>query len=292
VAVIDVGSNTARLLVADVGKEVEAVREEKAFIGLAADIVRHGEIRRRKLGLTGDVVGRYARIAKQHDIGALEILVTAPGRQGRSADELVARLERAGGAPVRVLSADEEGSLAFAGAVLRTSVQGVVAVCDVGGGSTELAVGTRSLGATWVRSADIGSLRLTRALLSGDPPAADRIAAAGEAVREALADFIPPRATAAYAVGGSARAVAKVVGRTIGPDELELVVGFARRRSAAKLARLFELDPARAETLLAGALILGEISTRLGIPFRLGRGGLREGAALSLADRSAAGAAA
>ena len=172
VAVIDVGSNTARLLVADVGAEIETVREEKAFLGLAADIVRHGEIRRGKLGVTGDVVARYARIARQHDAEALEILVTAPGRQGRSSKELVTRLERAARAPVRVLSANEEGSLAFDGAVLRTSLAGVVAVCDVGGGSTELAIGTRALGATWVRSADIGSLRLTRALLPGDPPSA------------------------------------------------------------------------------------------------------------------------
>ena len=217
VAVIDVGSNTARLLVADVGAEVETVREEKAFLGLAADIVRHGEIRRGKLGVTGDVVARYARIARQHDAEALEILVTAPGRQGRGSKELVTRLERAARAPVRVLSANEEGSLAFDGAVLRTSLAGVVAVCDVGGGSTELAIGTRALGATWVRSADIGSLRLTRALLPGDPPSAARIDAAREAAHEALVGLSPPRASAALAVGGSARAAAKLVGRTMGP---------------------------------------------------------------------------
>ena len=292
VAVIDVGSNTARLLVADVGAEIETVREEKAFLGLAADIVRHGEIRRGKLGVTGDVVARYARIARQHDAEALEILVTAPGRQGRSSKELVTRLERAARAPVRVLSANEEGSLAFDGAVLRTSLAGVVAVCDVGGGSTELAIGTRALGATWVRSADIGSLRLTRALLPGDPPSAARIDAAREAAHEALVGLSPPRASAALAVGGSARAAAKLVGRTMGPEDLELVVGFARRRSVAKLARLFGLDPQRAETLLAGALILGELSSLLDIPLRLGRGGLREGAALSLAARAAEGAAA
>jgi exopolyphosphatase / guanosine-5'-triphosphate,3'-diphosphate pyrophosphatase len=293
VAVIDVGSNTARLLVADVGDGVEAVREEKAFLGLAADIVRHGEIRRRKLELAASVSGRYVRIAERLGVDAVETIVTAPGRQGRSGHALVRQLERAGGAPVRVLSADEEGRLAFAGAVSRAGdVPGVVAVCDVGGGSTELAVGTSQLGAAWVRSADIGSLRLTRSSLAGDPPTAVEIAAAREEARAALAGFVPPGADVAFAVGGSARAAAKLVGRRLGAEDLDVVVELAARRSSAKLARLFGLDPARAETLLAGALVLGEASRRLGLPFTLGRGGLREGAALALAARVAAGAAA
>ena len=293
VAVIDVGSNTARLLVADVADGVEAVREEKAFLGLAADIVRHGEIRRRKLRLARAVTGRYVRIAEQLGVDAVETIVTAPGRQGRSGRALVRQLERAGGAPVRVISADEEGRLAFAGAVSRAGdVPGAIAVCDVGGGSTELAVGTSVLGATWVRSADIGSLRLTRGFLGGDPPSAAEIAAAREEAREALAGFAPPPADVAFAVGGSARAAAKVVGQALGAEDLDVVVELAARRSSAKLARLFGLDPARGETLLAGALILAEASRRLGLAFSLGRGGLREGAALSLATRVADAAAA
>ena len=293
VAVIDVGSNTARLLVADVAEGVEAVQEEKAFLGLAADLVRHGQIRRRKLRLAAEVTGRYARVAERLGIEALEVVVTAPGRQGTSARALVRQLERAGGAPVRVLSADEEGRLAFAGALSRAGeLPGVVAVCDVGGGSTELAVGTQARGATWVRSADVGSLRLTRATLAGDPPTADEIAAASSEAREALADFAPPAADAAIAVGGSARAAAKLVGRTLGQDDLDVVVALAARRTSAKLARLFGLDAARAETLLAGALILGEVAGKLGLAFTVGRGGLREGAALSLAARAANDAAA
>lgn len=292
VGVIDVGSNTARLLVADVSDGVEAVREEKRFLGLAADIARHGKIRRRKLALTADVVTRYARLARRHDVEALEVVVTAPGRHGAGTADLLAGLERAGGTSVRVLSADEEGRLAFAGACSATKLEGVVAVCDVGGGSTELAVGTHQLGATWVRSADIGSLRLTTTHLPGDPPPAERVSVAREDVREELTEFTPPRAVAALAVGGSARAAAKVVGSALGPEELDFVVELARRRDAAWLARVFELDGARAETLLAGAIILAEASRRVGISFCLGRGGLREGAALSLAARMAAGTAA
>jgi exopolyphosphatase/guanosine-5'-triphosphate,3'-diphosphate pyrophosphatase len=293
VAVIDVGSNTARLLVAEVADGIEPVREEKAFLGLAADIVAHGEIRRRKLRLAANVVRRYAAIAERLEVAAIEAVVTAPGRQGRSGAALVRELERASSAPVRVLSPVEEGRLAFAGALARArELPGVVAVCDVGGGSTELAVGTGGLGATWVRSADVGSLRLTRSFLRGDPPGAGEIAAVREAAREALAGFAPPPADVAIAVGGSARAAAKLVGRTLGADDLEVVVELAARRSSAKLARIFDLEVARAQTLLAGAVVLAEASRRLDLPFRLGRGGLREGAALSLAARAKSGAAA
>jgi exopolyphosphatase/pppGpp-phosphohydrolase len=64
------------------------------------------------------------------------------------------------------------------------------------------------------------------------------------------------------------------------------VAAICRKRPSAKVARAFGLEPARAETLLAGSLLLAEASRRLGVPFRLARGGLREGAALELARRA------
>jgi exopolyphosphatase/guanosine-5'-triphosphate,3'-diphosphate pyrophosphatase len=287
VAVVDVGSNTARLLVADVDDEVEAVREEKTFLGLAADLVQQGKISGTKLELAGRTARSYRRIADKLDAEALEVVVTAPGRQGGSGRALVAELERATRSPVRVLSAGEEGRLAFAGALSRApELEGVAAVCDVGGGSTEVAVGTRTTGATWVGSADVGSLRLTHTHLSEAKPSAEEIAAAREAARDAYAGFAPPAADEAIAVGGSARAAAKIVGRRLGPEELDAVAVLVAARGHERIAETFGLDLARAETLLAGAVLLGEASRRIGLPFRLGRGGLRDGAALSLAARA------
>ena len=292
VAVVDVGSNTARLLVADVeGNELEPVREEKAYLGLAAEIMRDGCISSSALSRTSDAVTRYARLARRDGVERLETFVTAPGRQAASSQALVARLEEATRRPVEVLSAEDEGRLAFAGALARAGeVSGVVAVCDVGGGSTEIAVGTRLLGPAWVRSADIGSLRLTHGWLAGDPPGAEAVARARDAAREALRPLVPPRPDVAFAVGGSARAAAKLVGRELGRSDLDDTVDIAHRRSAAKLARIFGLDIQRAHTLLAGAIILGEVVRLLGVEFKVARGGLREGAALALAgaDRAAA----
>jgi exopolyphosphatase/guanosine-5'-triphosphate,3'-diphosphate pyrophosphatase len=295
VAVIDVGSNTVRLLVADGPRPdgtLEPVREERTYLGLAADILRHGGVSRARREKTAAVAGRYSRLAGRLGADDVETVVTAPGRQGHGADELVAALTRAVGRPVRILSADDEGRFAFLGATARLDRDtGVIAVCDVGGGSTELAIGTVLLGPAWVRSADVGSLRLTRRLLEGDPPRTRSVERARAEVRAALEPLSPPRADLALAVGGSARALAKIVGRELDAESLGEAVELARRRRAAKLARVYGFDAARAETVLAGALILSELSRRLDAPLRLGRGGLREGIALTLARRMAARAA-
>jgi exopolyphosphatase / guanosine-5'-triphosphate,3'-diphosphate pyrophosphatase len=291
VGIIDVGSNTARLLVASVGDGgVRTVREERAHLGLGEELLRHGRVRRRKLDELAEVTSEYARIARKLGVRELETVVTAPGRQGDAPHRLLDTLGRATAGEVRVASPEEEGELAFAGAVARAGIgDAVVAVCDVGGGSTEVVVGTEFLGPAWVRSVDTGSLRLTAALLHSDPPKPGQIEAARAAVREAFAGVMPPRPALALATGGSARAVARVIGREYGPDELEHVIGLLAGRSAEKSAAALGLRHDRARTLLAGALILAEVSRRLGVPFRPARGGIREGAALRLvAQRLAA----
>jgi exopolyphosphatase/guanosine-5'-triphosphate,3'-diphosphate pyrophosphatase len=287
VGVIDVGSNTVRLLVASVGGgAVRTVREEREHLGLGEELLRHGRIRRRKLDEVAEVTSGYARIARKLGTRELEIVVTAPGRQGDSPQRLLDTIGRATSAEVRVASAEEEGRLAFEGAISRANPGGsVVAVCDVGGGSTEVVVGTELLGPAWVRSVDIGSLRLTAALLRADPPTAAEIDTARGTVRAALSDLDPPRPELALATGGSARAVARIVGREYGVTDLEQVVELLAHRPAAESAEALGLRHDRARTLLAGALILGEVSRHIGVPFRPARGGIREGAALRLAAR-------
>ncbi len=290
VGVIDVGSNTVRLLVASVGGGgVRMLREERRHLGLGEELLRHGRIRRRKLDEVAEVTGEYARIARKLSVRDLETVVTAPGRQGDQPVRLLDVIGRATAGEVRIVSAEEEGRLAFEGAVARADTgESVVAVCDVGGGSTELVVGTALLGPAWVRSVDLGSLRLTAALLPGDPPTAGEIAAARAAVRDSITTLEPPAPELALATGGSARAVARIVGREYDADDLERVIGLLASRPAAESAKALGLRPDRARTLLAGATILSEVSRLLDVPFAPSRGGIREGAALRLAARRVA----
>ena len=170
VGVIDVGSNTVRLHVAQDGEEIH---REKAMVRLGDAIERTGAIPEGKLVETELLIERFASDARAHGAERLEVLVTSPGRQAANGSRLMARIEAAaGGAPVRLLSAQEEARLAFLGAVsgVRGPSRRLVAVVDVGGGSSQLAVGTRRDGLAWVRSIDIGSMRLSSRLLEDDPP--------------------------------------------------------------------------------------------------------------------------
>jgi exopolyphosphatase / guanosine-5'-triphosphate,3'-diphosphate pyrophosphatase len=292
IAVVDVGSNTVRLLVAAAGRSgVDPVREEKAVLLLGEEVERHGRIRPRKLDEVSDCVERYARVARELGAGRIEILVTAPGRQSENAEELVHRIALATGSPTRVVSADEEGRLAWFGAVEGADgeLPETVAVCDVGGGSTELVVGTRSGGPAWSASVDLGCVRLTERFLADDPP---RKAAVVRAAREAERHFegvLPPIPQVAFAAGGTARALRKFVGPTLGARELEIAARCAAKRPSRELAEKYGIDRSRARTLAAGAVLLRSVERRISVPFVVARTGLREGAVLELlAEQQAA----
>jgi exopolyphosphatase/guanosine-5'-triphosphate,3'-diphosphate pyrophosphatase len=284
VAIIDVGSNTIRLLIAHRREsgEVESVREEGAALGLGAEVERLGRISDRKLAELAGSARDYARLARSAGCDTIDVVVTAPGRQSGNAERLVMVLEQAADAPVRVLSAREEGALAYLGAVRLSGVIGPVAVCDIGGGSTELAVGLAGGAPSWLRSFETGSLRLTRRYLSDSRPSRKDLRSARRDVREHLIGTRPPWAGTALATGGAARALRKVAGRNLGREELSEAVALCARLGPSGLARRFGIEPARAGTLTAGAIILGELHELVGVPFVVARGGLREGLAHSL----------
>lgn len=290
VGIVDVGSNTIRLLVATrKGSKVVAHWEEREHLALGEEVARLGALPPARIEEAADCVGRYARIAREAGAGPLEVLVTAPGRQSTNAGELVRALSRASGTAARVLSADEEGQLAFAGAIMSArSLPESVGVCDVGGGSTEVVVGTVAGGPAWARSVDLGCLRVTARFLRDDPPGKAAVAAARPEVVECLAGVTPPLPQAALAAGGTARSLRKLVGGTLGREELEAALAILAERPAQRVAKTFGFDERRARTLPAGALILAAVRDRLGVDLEVARTGLREGAALALLDEAAA----
>jgi exopolyphosphatase/guanosine-5'-triphosphate,3'-diphosphate pyrophosphatase len=285
VAVVDVGSNTVRLLVAARSPQgLECVAQAKRAVGLGADVERLGGVSAAKLAEAAECVRAFAAEAHAAGAAVLDVVVASPGRQAENADQLVHVLSRAAGVPARVLTRDEEARSAFEGALLSATPQGAVAVADVGGGSTQIAVGTASGGPAWLRSVDVGSLRLSARSACGDPPGKDEVAALREAARVALSRVTPPLPAEAIAVGGTARALRKLVGRTLGRGELKEVLRLLRRDPARTVARRYGLDLWRARALPAGAAIVAELQELLSVPLEVGRGGLREGVALELLD--------
>jgi exopolyphosphatase/guanosine-5'-triphosphate,3'-diphosphate pyrophosphatase len=289
VCVIDVGSHTVRLLLAcREGDRIRPLLQEKAAIGLGAEVERLGRLSGAKIDEAASLVGEFARIARKAGAAHVETLVTAPGRQSANGDVLVHALLEASGASVRVLTPDEEGRLAFSGAVHGSELEGEsVGVCDVGGGSTEIVVGSRSGEPAWMRSVDVGALRLTRRLLDDDPPSQRALSLARLTVEREFASLTPPLPKVGLAAGGTARALRKLVGDELGPSELDAAIALLRERRSGRIARAYGIDRGRAQTLIAGALILQAVQCRLNVPLRVSRTGLREGAVLAMLDEAA-----
>ena len=286
--VVDVGSNSVRLHVAHDG---ETLFGERSLLGLGEAVERHGAIPEPKLAEVTACVAEYVAQARDHGAMRVEVLVTSPGRQASNGDELVQRLEHATRVPVRLLTAVDEARLGFAGGVAATRISPgrSVAVVDVGGGSAQIAIGTRHGGPTWLRSIDIGSMRLTSRCVSNDPPGPDELRAMRAEVARYLDDIAPPQPRVVLAVGGSARTLRKVTGESrIGPDQLAAAIELLTSIPADEVVRRVDVAPGRARTIVAGAVILEGIRESLGTGFRVVRGGVREGAVLELERRLAA----
>jgi exopolyphosphatase / guanosine-5'-triphosphate,3'-diphosphate pyrophosphatase len=281
--VIDVGSNTVRLLVASPAERgVQAVCSEREYAGLASDIERTGAISSDKLAEVGRIAARYSATAREHGVDKLEVIVTAPGRYSGNANELREMLAWATGVPVRQLSAEEEGRLAYAGAVgACSSVPDTIAVVDVGGGSTQVMVGTEREPA-WLRGLDIGSLRLTERFLSSDPPTADELTALSDAVEDAVRELTPPLPLTALATGGTARTLRRLVGKRLSEETLTEALEIVTAGPAAQVADDYGLPPERARVLAAGTIVLWAAHRRLNVELEVAKGGVREGAVLGL----------
>ncbi|HET7759813.1 MAG TPA: hypothetical protein VFK62_07810 [Gaiellaceae bacterium] len=289
VAVVDVGANTLRLLVAvPDGRSVAAVHQEKEQLGLGEEVERYGYISDLKCAEAVDAARAQTRRARQLGCERIEILVTSPGRQSANSDEFADALARGTGVPVRILGSEEEGALAWDGAVAALDEPPEsVAVCDVGGGSAQVVVGATATGPAWVRSVDLGSLRLTTRLLSDDPPSAAAVADARAAAADAFAAVVPPVAQLGLAAGGTARALRRVA-EGLDAHGLEEAIDVLAATKRSKISKRWDVPPARAATLLAGTILFAEAQRRLGIPLELASGGVREGSVLALFRESAA----
>jgi exopolyphosphatase / guanosine-5'-triphosphate,3'-diphosphate pyrophosphatase len=282
-ACIDVGSNTTRLLVADTElAEIEGVRNERVFTLIGRSLDSAGRIPPAKLEETGAVVAQQAELARELGAERIRVVATAAIRRAANARDLVAAVERRSGIELEVLTGEDEARLAFRGAARAVGATGTLVVIDVGGGSTEIAVGSAAGDIERAESIPIGSSVLAERHLRADPPSEVERAALRDEVARTLEHFEPPSADQAVAVGGSASSLLHLAGRELGPDELDRALGTLCSEPAEALSERFRLDPIRVRLLPAGVLILAELARRLRQPLRICKGGLREGVILEM----------
>ena len=172
-ACIDIGSNTTRLLVAEaVDGQLRELLQQRAFTRIGKGRKREDRIDAAKIAEVAQVVATQVRLAEE--LGALELraVATAAIRQAGNGDELAAAIRDEAGVDVHILDGEEEARLAFVGATrtLGHRPDGEVGVVDVGGGSSELVLGTLTGGVRWSASFRIGSGYLADAYLRSDPP--------------------------------------------------------------------------------------------------------------------------
>ena len=294
-AAVDIGSNTTRVLVAEPQEgQLRKVMEQRAYTRFDKDSKRKGKITDEKIDELAEVVTTQVRLAEELGAQAIKIVATAAIREAKNSSVVAKRIGEAAGLEVEVLSEQEEGRLAFIGATktLGHPVDGDVGVVDVGGGSSEIILGTVADGVREVRSFKIGSGALAEEFLTKDPPSAAEIRSLRDYIDDFFEDVEVDHPGQAVAVGGSATSLRTLVGAVLEYETLERAVRVLTRDPIAEVAKRFELDQRRVRILPTGVLILEKLSELLGQPLQIGKGGLREGIILDLLQGAPAAVAA
>ena len=291
-AAIDIGSNTTRLLVAEpVDGQLKKVMEQRAYTRIGKAVDKKGAILEEKVEEVGEVVGTQVRLAQELGAEEIRAVATAAIREASNGEAVAEAVGNAAGVPIEVLPEEEEGRLSFLGATktLGHPAEGLIGVVDIGGGSTEVILGTASGGVQSVQSWPVGSGNLAEELISSDPPSAAEVRRIRDRIDDIFEGVEFEQPSKAVAVGGSATSLRRLVGAVLEYETLERGIRVLCGDPATDVGRRFELDPTRVRILPTGVLLLEKVSDLLGQPLQIGKGGLREGVILDLLNGSANG---
>ena len=286
VAAIDCGTNSIRLLIADIERgngttSLTDVVREMRVVRLGEGVDAAGELAPAALERTFAATADYAELIREHGAEAVRFVATSASRDARNREVFVDGIRNLLGVEPEVISGDEEAALSFAGAssVLPILDGHQVLVVDLGGGSTEFVLGTAQ-GVTAAKSVDVGCVRLTERHLRNDPPTAEQISAAEADVDAAMAlaqrDVPLEQATAVVGVAGSITTITAHALRLpeYRPDDIhgaELPLDTVRAAATDLLemdrserAGLPYMHPGRVDVIGAGGLVWRRILERMG----------------------------
>jgi exopolyphosphatase/guanosine-5'-triphosphate,3'-diphosphate pyrophosphatase len=293
VAAIDCGTNSIRLLVADVppsGAHTDLLRRmEVVRLGQGVDAT--GLLAPEAIERTRKVLAEYATSAKDLGATAVRMAATSATRDAANRQDFEDMVVATLGQAPDVITGREEAELSFSGATASLDAAAAVhgsappkapfLVVDIGGGSTEFVLGDAS-GVRAARSVDIGCVRLTERHLHGDPPAAEEVGRAEADIRTALdvvrADVPVGEAATLVGLAGSVTTVAALAlrlpaydadaihGSRIAVDDVRAVAGGLLTATRATRAALPVMHPGRVDVIGAGALILRVLMDEFGLP--------------------------
>jgi exopolyphosphatase / guanosine-5'-triphosphate,3'-diphosphate pyrophosphatase len=299
VAAVDLGTNSTRLLVADVGDDriADVVRRVK-ITGLGEGVDERKRLLPVPIARVRNVLTDFRREAEQLDAERTLLVATSAVRDAENGEAFLGEIEWSYGFATRLLTGDEEAKLSFRGAALGRELKEETLLLDIGGGSTELVVGD-ARGLRFHESLDIGSVRLTERFVHSDPPTAEELEACAEAARELFAERVPRdvRPKAAIGVAGTITSIAaldlglaeydpeRVHGHRLSRASVETQLERLASLRLAERRELPSVDPDRAPVIVAGAVILREALDQFGLEgIEASEHDILDGAALEAAE--------
>jgi exopolyphosphatase/guanosine-5'-triphosphate,3'-diphosphate pyrophosphatase len=280
VAAVDCGTNSIRLLVADVGGgRFTEVHREMRIVRLGEGVDETGLLSPDALARTFAALRDYATLARDAD--RVRMVATSASRDARNAAEFVAGCEAILGVAPEVVTGDEEARLSFLGATADLAAyEPPYVVCDIGGGSTEIVLGGTE--PEQAASVDVGCVRLTERVLRDDPPTRAQIAAAKTEIATAL-DNVDERVdvrrgrtfiglagsvttVAALALGLAEYDPAAIHLATVRATDVDRIAADLLAQTRAQRAALPVMHSGRADVIGAGALVLSEVLRRWSVP--------------------------
>jgi exopolyphosphatase/guanosine-5'-triphosphate,3'-diphosphate pyrophosphatase len=283
IAVIDIGTNSTRLLIARVEDgRVEELERQSKVTRLGQGVDSTGRLADEAVERVFTVLGEYKQLIDEHGAPRAVVLATSAVRDSENGDQFRADVHDRFGFDLRTISGDEEARLTFLGATsARSDRDDPTLVIDIGGGSTELVTGRPGADPDFHVSTQAGSVRQTERHLHDDPPAEGQPEALRREVRGIVEDAVPTAVRESVgrgiAVAGTATQLAAI---DLGLEErdrervhghvmvLESVRSMLDRLAAVPLderRRTRGLDPDRAPTIVAGAAILVEVMEAFGL---------------------------
>jgi exopolyphosphatase/guanosine-5'-triphosphate,3'-diphosphate pyrophosphatase len=275
VAVVDIGTNSTRLLVADVADgHVEEVDRRTRVTRLGRGVDLSGNLATEAIEAVCEVVAEYVEIYERLGATRVDALATSAVRDASNGDAFIAELRERFALSARILDGEKEALLSYRGATSENPPPRPLLVVDIGGGSTELIVGSGT-DVDFHTSIQAGVVRQTERHLASDPPTPTELEAlAGDILgllRQALADHEDVRAEYGIAVAGTPTSLAaidqkldpydpkRVHGYRLSLDSIQHMLSQLASLPLAERREVVGLDPDRAPTIVAGVVILIEV---------------------------------
>jgi exopolyphosphatase / guanosine-5'-triphosphate,3'-diphosphate pyrophosphatase len=285
-AVIDVGSNTIRLLVAVAeDNRVEKLLDQSEFVRLGLGVDRSGRLAQDREQAAIAAIAELSERARAMGAHPIVGVATSAVRDAANGPQFVQAVQRETGTEVRILSGREEAHLTYLGATMGLTESGTTLIVDLGGGSGELILANEGH-VDWAESVPLGSGRLTERFIHSDPPTQEELAAVSSYVSSILESLARAQPHRAVFTGGTATHVAWIAGHqdtTVHLDEKAIlhVLSTVTSQTGEAVVRRFGIRQERAQVLPAGVATLLDI-VRFYRPSELifTQSGIREGVLL------------